>query len=114
MEIGTGQPTRQEQLKFVLSLEKSQATRHQTAINYILDGRTPQQNEGDQLKVSYSVAIGYFGDVAGKLVALSSILSDHSVILDADVEELVNGESLIITVIDRLRDVQRVIAERKA
>lgn len=108
-----GVPTRTEKLQFNLELDYAQSTRHHDNVKVVMGGNMPVVSDGDTLRVKYDVHCQYFGEVVERLTAIREILTDPSVIFKAELGELEHGESLIVSVVDRLREVQAAIAARK-
>ena len=111
------EPTRREQVQFLLTLDKARIDKFQREIDLILSSQgleTPNCCECDKLKLTYSIMLYYFGKVTQCLEALGTILSDPDVVLSAELDELIHGECLLVQILDRLRHVQEIIKQRQA
>jgi len=115
MNVGFGNLERREQVRFNLTLQKSQAAKFREQLSefpaYINDA-AGMLSEDDQLRITYDLFVGYFDNVARCLGALKTILGDPGVIVKAELTELTKGECLIAAVLDRLREVQQSIRQR--
>ncbi len=105
-------PTLVEQLQFLIELDKSQTEKHDALLREMGVKLYPLEAE-DTLKVSYQLTVAYFGRVERQLRTILAILADTSVVVSTSVDELNRGESLIVSVIDRLREVQGIIKARQ-
>lgn len=106
-------PKRIEEIRILFKLDKKTARDHDQAVNLLLDGRPyPVIQDGDKLNLSYSFECHYYGDVARKLNAVRSMLADRNLVVDVSLAELNHQESILISVVDELRALQREIAAR--
>ena len=100
---------RVEQLKIGMRLNKAQCDKHQAAIAAIAQ-YSPSIIDGDLLSLNYSLACEYIGNVEQGLRAVLSILKDRNVVRSVSLDELRYGESLIVEVLDHIREIQRCSA----
>lgn len=111
-----GNPLRTETLRINFELNKQHADRHRESIVTILratDKRgMPDIREGDTFKLNYQFCIDYFGSIANVLTAVCNLLDDPELVADVELHELEHGESLIVSVLDKLREAQAIIARR--
>lgn len=117
MQISSGPLARTEVLSFQLQLNKVLAERYREHLKVLpIDAESLMENmlSEDLLKVNYKVGISYFGNVAQCLSSIITIFGDEEVVVTAELEELVHGESVIVEVIDRLRAIQEIIRKRSA
>jgi hypothetical protein len=115
MNLGYGRPNRSETLRFLMELDKARADKFRgqlTTLGSQVGAAAGTTQEGDTLKVTYTLNVTYFGDAVRCLEALKDILSDPAVLVKADLHELQHGECVIAAVLDRLRAAQATIRQR--
>lgn len=107
-------PERIEEIKILFRLDKKTARDHDEAVKLLLEGRPhPDIQDGDRLNLSYSFSCLYYGNIVQKLNAVRSMLADRKLVVDVSVQELRHGESIIVSLLDELRALQRDIAARQ-
>lgn len=97
--------TRSEWLAFEVTLDKAGAEKHASDIKEVM-GTTydfTNMGENDDFKVNYGVFCEYFGSVERKLRALQRILPSA---LTSKVAETQYGESIIVGIVNALRDIR--------
>jgi hypothetical protein len=97
--------TRSEEVNFKIEFNREQVDLHRDLIHNFLQ-YIPTLTNGDDLNLTYTIYIDYIGNIVKCLSALETLL-DAGVIIKADHEELNYGRSLIISVLNKIDDVQR-------
>jgi hypothetical protein len=110
-----GERTRTETLSFKVKLDRAGADRHEPALRRTQFGRhLDWLVEGDTLHVDYSCNLHYFGDAERHLRLFEDLLADPAVVVDADVEELDHGKSILVDLVRTIERLQGRIARRAA
>lgn len=109
--------TRVEDVPVRLRLDKlSTIERHKLALDILLgSGRTAglRLQECDALDVTWRLVLEYLGQTEAQLMALSDILDDPDVIVDARCDPLEEGKILIFEVFRKLKKVIRKVRKRQ-
>jgi len=100
-------PTRVEQLKFVLTLDRQKIEANADDVRTLHGGSVPILTNSDDLTLTYTVFCEYFGDVARRLAALNRLLDVPGLPVLIDVEELNHGHSLIVGVARQIEALQK-------
>lgn len=106
-------PTRTEHLQVRMDLNKSAGDRHAENLKLLLGSRNPESFlSGDTLKVTYDFYCHYLGNVEKCLRAVSAMCADPGVVVNASIDELNFGESVLISCVDHLRRIQQDVRAR--
>ncbi len=98
-------PERLETVKIGMDLHPAAYERHRAAVRTLVPDYDQQMFNGDTLKVSYSLSIGYFGEVVKQLHAVQELCEDPEVISDANCVTLQEGRILCYAVLKKLEAV---------
>ena len=97
---------RTEKVKFSFLVNKEQIAAHHDGLEALLDNHVVPSLDypGELLNVNVEVKIDYY-DMVERLRALLTIL-DSGIVIHASQEELLHGESLLLTLTEQVRRVR--------
>jgi len=108
-------PTRTERLQFTATLDKAGVERHAALIlDTIFKDAFETTQEGDMYTVIYTCHVDYFGEVERHLRLFEALLDDPELVVDADIEELEHGESILVNVVEQITRIKLRLEEKKA
>lgn len=114
-----GAPTRSEKISITLKLNKSKVDKHKVAVATLVNSCTPNcpnftdtVKKDDTVSLTYEFNAFYFGNVELNLLAILELLEDPEVIISADIQELIRGESLLVSVIEKMQTVRQKLESR--
>ncbi len=114
MRLLKGKPTRTESLGIRMDVDgKSAYTKHSRSLRDLpLTKPIEDFEDGDILKVDYTLDINYFGDVAKALQAVADICSDPNVVVTASCADLTQGRILCYEAFRKLDAIIKRIESR--
>jgi hypothetical protein len=91
---------RTEEIVINLEFDQDQTSNHLEDINFVFDLSC---RKGDRVpKASYRFFADYYHQCDAHLEAISRILDDDSVVVNASIEELRHGKSIFVNVVQQL------------
>jgi hypothetical protein len=107
-------PTRSEAIKIHIELDRDKYQKVADLVEQ-LTGWVPPVKTGDTLNFDYTFAIDYFGRVEKNLEKVLTILGQAETAVVSVDSELIDGVTcLIARVVEKLRQIQTMVAPREA
>lgn len=109
--IDLGVVTREERLRIQIKLDRQKAQSHQDDVTKVMNGNggnwsMPNMGNEDVLNVNYTFSCLYLNRIDETLAAICRILDDSEIVLSADINEFKHGESLLVNIVDKIRNIQ--------
>lgn len=109
-------PICRERVRLEILLDKDAANRNAARLKAFGEDacdRALQLGDGDALRLTYFFNMEYLGNVRASLSAIRKILKDRRGISSVDLAELSIGESVLVTLLDEVRALQRELSPRQ-
>jgi hypothetical protein len=113
LNFGKGKVTKREVIRIKMEVDSKAYARHSQAMRDIPFTKSfGSVDEGDLLKIDYTLTANYLGDVTKALMAVKELCSDPDIIVSASCADLTQGRILFYEALKQLEAVIREIEKR--